>query len=92
MPKNSISYFVHFPPLKPHLEVQLYVESFLSLKKLTHKTYEIERVDPKKYTPLLKPLFNNRSLEASRDVGVFSCEPIVAHLMVARGMGSQNGV
>merc|ERR1712146_205796 len=38
-------------------EIQLYIDDFLSLKKMAHKVYEIERVTrvDGDYAPLLKP-------------------------------------
>ena len=39
-------------------EAQLYVDAFLALKKLSHKTYEVTRVEESNnIRPLLKPLF-----------------------------------
>jgi len=40
-------------------EVQLYVDSFLSLKKITHKTYEINRADAGNVASFMKPLFDH---------------------------------
>ena len=40
-------------------EAQLYVDAFLTLKKLSHKTYEVTRVEESNNVrPLLKPLFD----------------------------------
>merc|ERR1712232_913679 len=38
-------------------EVQLYIDAFLALKKMQHKTYEVARASPDNYLALLKPLF-----------------------------------
>merc|ERR1712054_324644 len=59
-PSVLIKIEVELPDRKKMIcEVQLYVDSFLSLKKCQHKTYELSRVDPFDYINLIVPIFDN---------------------------------
>merc|ERR1711871_1631575 len=56
-----------FGGAKTVCEVQLYLDTFLCQKRLSHKAYEIERVDASQYAPLLKPLFPSNCTVDMRD-------------------------
>ena len=55
-PSVLVNMEIEVPGFPPAIsEVQLYVDSFLSLKKSQHKTYEIGRAE--KFTDLLRPIY-----------------------------------
>ena len=55
-PSVLVNMEIEVPGFPPAIsEVQLYLDSFLSLKQSQHKTYEISRAE--KFTDLLRPVY-----------------------------------